>query len=564
MVGIVLLVAAGLQLISYFVFCDATDKRIYQSMESACDSAEEVLTDAILWDLRNVFLSEEYSALREQALEAEDESVIQRWMEQTAGPHLTEAWGSNPEEMVAERFSFGFEYESVFQWLASIRDNFGMDTVYLQYDIGGVTWNLIDANENLFWPGSVESPIREFDKYEDNAAIPPTYSRSEYGWLCTACHPIEDEASGEVICYVGVDVNMNDVMHDRYAFFVQSGALVLLLMAAAIVLSTVFAARMTKPITELTRAAQRFSDDGSGLTRDKVITLDIRSRDEIGELYHEIRSMEERIVDYTQNLTEITAEKARSETELRTAAEIQKSALPVIDESMSSRPEFELAACMYPAKAVGGDFYDFFLIDGDHLALLIADVSDKGVPAALYMMQAKILLRSCARQGGSPAEILSDVNRELCRNNPRATFVTVWLGILELSTGRLSCCNAGHEYPFLRQDGQFVLYRDKHGLMVGVREGIRYRDYELQLEPGDALFVYTDGVPEAQNAEEQFFGIERTEAALNTVAQQSAGVILDAVKQATDCFRGDASQFDDLTMLCLIYYGPGASAQSQE
>ncbi len=321
---------------------------------------------------------------------------------------------------------------------------------------------------------------------------------------------------------------------------------------------------MTKPITELTRAAQHFSDDGNGLTKDKVISLNIHTRDEIGELYHEIRSMEERIVDYTIHLTQITAEKTRSETELRTAAEIQMAALPVIDESISKRPEFELSASMDPAKAVGGDFYDFFLIDEDHLALLIADVSDKGVPAALFMMASKILLQSRARQGGSPSEILSAVNEEICRNNPSEMFVTVWFGILEISTGRLSCCNAGHEYPFLRQNGKFALYKDRHGMMIGVREGIRYRDYELLLEPGDALFVYTDGIPDAQNAENEFFGLARTEETLNAAEQQSAVTILDSVKQATDGFRGDTDQFDDLTMLCLIYRGPGGSAQAQE
>ena len=563
-VGVVLLVAAGLLLISYYVFCETTDERLYRSMESACNNAEEVLTDSILWDLREAFLSEEYQALRAQAVEAGDESMIRSWMAQTAGTYLMDEWDSNTEELVANGYTIEWEYGAVYEWLAAIRENFGMDTMYLQYDVDGVTYNLIDADEGIFWPGSIEREIPEFSGIEDNAAIPPTYSRSEYGWLCTACHPIEDEETGEVICYVGADINMNDVVHDRFAFFVQSGTLVLLVVVAAIVLSAVFAARMTKPITELTRAAQHFSDDGNGLTKDKVISLNIHSRDEIGELYHEIRSMEERIVDYTLHLTQITVEKTRSETELRTAAEIQMAALPVIDESISERPEFELSASMDPAKAVGGDFYDFFLIDEDHLALLIADVSDKGVPAALFMMASKILLQSRARQGGSPSEILSAVNEEICRNNPSEMFVTVWFGILEISTGRLSCCNAGHEYPFLRQNGKFALYKDRHGMMIGVREGIRYRDYELLLEPGDALFVYTDGIPDAQNAENEFFGLARTEETLNAAEQQSAGTILDSVKQATDGFRGDADQFDDLTMLCLIYRGPGGSTQSQE
>ena len=254
-------------------------------------------------------------------------------------------------------------------------------------------------------------------------------------------------------------------------------------------------------------------------------------------------------------MTQITAERERAESELRTAAGIQMSALPEIDASVSERPEFELAASMKPAKEVGGDFYDFFLIDDDHLALVIADVSDKGVPAALFMMSSKILLNYRARLGGSPGEILSAVNKEICRNNPSNMFVTVWLGILDLSTGRLSCSNAGHEYPFLRQGGTFTLYKDRHGLPVGAQERVRYRDYEIQLAPGDAVFVYTDGVPEAKNAEDAFFGVERTEKALNAGRSQSAEAIVNAVKQTVDDFVRDTQQFDDLTMLCAIYKG---------
>ena len=556
MIGIVLLLAAGLLAIFYHVFCREVDERSNERLWRACYNADEVLSDSLLWDIRETFLSEEFRAQRELALEAGDETLIRDWLAQRIGTHLAEEWNGTAEEFLQQGYTLEQEYEAVRSWLEEIRDNFNIDSVYLQYDADGVTYNLVDSNEDLFWPGSIESRIPEFEEFEDNGEIPPTYSRSEYGWLCTVCVPIEDWESGEVICFVGADINMNDIIRDRNSFFLQSGLLVVLLLIVAIALSTIFAGRMAKPITQLTRAAKSFSGDGSGLSREKLISLNIRSRDEIGELYHEIRSMEERIVDYTEHLTRITAERERAETELRTAAEIQNSMLPEIDRSVSECPEFALAASMNPAKEVGGDFYDFFLIDEDHLALVIADVSDKGVPAALFMMSSKILLNYRIRQGGSPAEILDAVNAELCRNNPTCMFVTVWLGILELSTGRLSCCSAGHEYPFLRSGGKFALYKDRHGLMIGAREGVRYRDYEIQLEPGDAVFVYTDGVPEVKNAENDFFGLERTEQALNAADGQSADAVLASVRQATDDFKGDARQFDDLTMLCVIYKGP--------
>ena len=309
---------------------------------------------------------------------------------------------------------------------------------------------------------------------------------------------------------------------------------------------------ITTPLQQLSRAAGSFAGGEKGYTKDSVISLNIRSKDEIGDLYRDIRSMEERIVDYTDHLTRITAEREHTETELHTAYGIQMSMLPSV---FPDRREYDLCASMAPAKEVGGDFYDFFLIDDTHLALVIADVSDKGVPAALFMMYAKILLSYRARLGGSPSEIIRDINEEIGRDNPSEMFVTVWLGILEIPTGRLCCCNAGHEYPFLRQGGSFSLLKDKHGLAIGMRSNIRYSEYEIQLQPGDAVFVYTDGVPEARNAREEFYGLKRTEETLNRCPSDTAEAVLQAIRDDNARFVGDATQFDDLTVLCLIYRG---------
>ena len=230
--------------------------------------------------------------------------------------------------------------------------------------------------------------------------------------------------------------------------------------------------------------------------------------------------------------------------------------LPNIFPAFPNRSEFDLYASMTPAKEVGGDFYDFFLIDDNHLAVLIADVSDKGVPAALFMMSSKILLNYRAQMGGTPSEILSAVNAQICQNNKSKMFVTVWLGILDLQTGVLSCANAGHEYPVIRgADGVFRLFKDKHGLVVGAMERSRYQDYEIRMQPGDAVFVYTDGVPEANNAAGEFYGIERMEATLNRISEHDPQSILLQMKADVDAFTGDAKQFDDVTMLCLEYKG---------
>jgi sigma-B regulation protein RsbU (phosphoserine phosphatase) len=231
--------------------------------------------------------------------------------------------------------------------------------------------------------------------------------------------------------------------------------------------------------------------------------------------------------------------------------------MPHIFPAFPDRPEFDIYASMDPAKEVGGDFYDFFLVDEDHLCMVMADVSGKGIPAALFMMASKIILQSCAMLGQSPAEILTKTNEAICSNNQEGMFVTVWLGILEISTGRLRAANAGHEYPVLKKaGGAFALHRDRHGLVIGAMDGVRYQGYELSLEPGTKLFVYTDGVPEAVDGEGRMFGAGRMLEALNRAPDAGPKEILENVRAAVDDFVRDAEQFDDLTMLCMEYIGP--------
>ena len=252
-------------------------------------------------------------------------------------------------------------------------------------------------------------------------------------------------------------------------------------------------------------------------------------------------------------------EEERISRELNTAASIQAGALPSIFPAFPDRKEFDIYASMTPAKEVGGDFYDFFMVDDNHLGMVIADVSDKGVPAALFMMSAKMIIASHAKMGKSPAEVMTAANVALCSNNREKMFVTVWLGILELSSGILACSNAGHEFPVIRgTDGVFRVFRDRHSLVLGGFDKSKYSEYELRLAPGNAVFVYTDGVPEANNSEGEFYGMERLEAALNQAAKESPEGILDSVKADVVKFVNGAKQFDDLTMLCVEYRGPAA------
>ena len=249
-------------------------------------------------------------------------------------------------------------------------------------------------------------------------------------------------------------------------------------------------------------------------------------------------------------------ENSRIETELNMASRIQADMVPNIYPAFPDREEFDIYATMDPAKEVGGDFYDFFLIDDDHLCMVMADVSGKGVPAALFMMASKIILANNAMMGKSPAQILHDTNASICSHNREEMFVTVWLGILEISTGKLTAANAGHEFPVLKNEsGAYELVKDKHGFVIGGMEGAKYKEYELTLTPGSKLFLYTDGIPEATDAEGKMFGLENMVATLNGVREDGPVDTLKGMKAAVDGFVKNAEQFDDLTMLCMEYKG---------
>ncbi|MBQ5398230.1 MAG: PP2C family protein-serine/threonine phosphatase [Ruminococcus sp.] len=247
---------------------------------------------------------------------------------------------------------------------------------------------------------------------------------------------------------------------------------------------------------------------------------------------------------------------ASTEMELGVATKIQANMLPNTFPFMPERGEFDLYASMSPAKEVGGDFYDFFMVDEDHLALVIADVSGKGIPAALFMMATKILIKNTVMTGKSPRETLITVNNQICENNEQEMFVTVWLGILDLSDGTLVTANAGHEYPVIKNpDGDFELFKTKHSFVVGGMQGINYKETEIKLKPNSKLFVYTDGVPEAENENENQYGCDRLISVLNRHKEEPPEKLLSVVSDDIKAFTQEQPQFDDLTMLCIHYKG---------
>ena len=311
-------------------------------------------------------------------------------------------------------------------------------------------------------------------------------------------------------------------------------------------ISKVFADRVVQPLQILQKDVQMISK-GNLEHRAKII-----QDDEIGELANAFNNMSASLQEYIKNLSSVMAEKERIGAELNVATQIQADMLPSIFPAFPEREEFDIYATMQPAKEVGGDFYDFFLVDEDHLAVVIADVSGKGVPAALFMVIAKTLLKNRAQMGDSPAKVLEVVNNQLCENNKAEMFVTVWFGVMQISTGKIVAANAGHEKPIIRKaDGEFEIFKDKHGFVMGGMEGMKYNEYELEIEKGGCLFVYTDGVPEATSSESELFGMERLVQVLNEEKDAPLPDILKSVKGSIDKFVKDAPQFDDITMLAL-------------
>ena len=376
-----------------------------------------------------------------------------------------------------------------------------------------------------------------------------------YGWLMTAMTPVL-HPDGSMAGYVMADISMNEVMSTQRDFLLVLATLLTALTVVFILLFLFVTRRQViRPIDLLTQATAAFIQNNETELAAGTATVnvpEIRTRDELELLANAFQKMQEDMISYIRSFMAVTAEKERIGAELNVATQIQADMLPRIFPAFPERREFDIYAGMTPAKEVGGDFYDFFLVDDNHLAMVIADVSGKGVPAALFMVITKTLLKNAVQMGLSPRQALEKVNNQLCENNEAEMFVTVWLGVYEISTGRLTAANAGHEYPAIRRaGGQFELFKDRHGFVLAGMENARYREYELEIGVGDTLFVYTDGVAEATDGANTLYGTDRMLAALNQSDGLGPEALVHQLKADIDCFVGTAPQFDDITMLAL-------------
>ena len=312
-----------------------------------------------------------------------------------------------------------------------------------------------------------------------------------------------------------------------------------------------------------TATAAFVSDRGDD---DRVLSpislLKVKTNDELQTLCESLKKMELDLNLHIDNLKNITAEKERIGAELNVATHIQESMLPSIFPAFPDRQEFDIYATMNPAKEVGGDFYDFFMVDERHLAVVMADVSGKGVPAALFMVIGKTLIKDHTQPGRDLGDVFSEINNLLCESNSEGLFITAFEGVLNLVTGEFKFVNAGHELPFICPGGgDFESYKINPGFVLAGMEGIKYAAGSMMLSPGDKVFQYTDGVTEATNGDGKLYGMDRLSLILNTVKDKAPGEILPAVKNDIDLFVGTAPQFDDITMLCLEFKAKMAESE---
>ena len=329
--------------------------------------------------------------------------------------------------------------------------------------------------------------------------------------------------------------------------------LILLILIMGLTAGDRLSRRIVRPLEHMTNRVRSLGGKNLQFRMEE----EYRTGDEIEVLAESFSALSAKTLQYVDQVKRVTAEKERIGAELTMANAIQRSQLPRLFPPFPNRHEFNLFATMKPAKEVGGDFYDFFMVDNDHVALVMADVSGKGVPAALFMMVTRMLIKSRLQSGESVAEALTNVNRQLCENNELGYFVTVWLAVLEISTGKGVAVNAGHEHPVLRRsDGKYELVLYRHSLAVAAMDGVRFRQHEFQLCPGDSFFVYTDGVTEATNGEHELFGTDRMLEALNKEPDAEPDQLLKNVMDDIHRFMDGEDQFDDITMMCLKYNGP--------
>ena len=336
-------------------------------------------------------------------------------------------------------------------------------------------------------------------------------------------------------------------MTEEEVFFTKKASVYMLAFMETIVFAIFFATIFVLVKVLVVKNIRKINTSLSQITDgDLNVTVDVRDNEEFASLSDDINSTVTTLKHYIDEAA------ARFDKDLEIAKQIQQSALPSVFPPYPNRKDFSIYASMNAAKEVGGDFYDFYLVDENHLAFVIADVSGKGIPGAMFMMTSKTLIKSFAESGLPVHEVLTNVNTQLCQNNEAGMFVTAWMGILDLQTGLIKFANAGHNPPLVKhKDGSYEFLKGKVNFVLAGMDMVKYKEQELQLQPGDEIYLYTDGVTEAHNSKNELFGEERLLESLNSTKGMTVESICKKVKDDVESFVCEAEQFDDITMLCV-------------
>ncbi len=500
-----------------------------------------------------------------------------------------EAYKSIPENVRQNQFTaeymdnFDFleqdeDYQRLKRMLGRLRKN--SDVEYLYFGVYDVETSsllyICDPDEDPStaclpgeWEAIGEEEMNAFTTWNGKGKLYDIGNTPRHGFMCTSGYPVGNTHDG-VRAFILADVTLSGVakgLRNLVLQYAVAVAVVMFLIGRR--LNRKLQETVVSPLNRIGQAAQQYvKDRNAGITAtDHFDRLEIHTGDEIEHLSIIMAGMEHDIGEHEAALVRLTSENERVRTEMDLAARIQMDMLPTQFPPFPDRNDFDIYAVMDPAKEVGGDFYDFFLIDDDHLALVMADVAGKGIPASLFMMESMIILSNTtiAVPELDPGIMLEAANNLIHLRNTADMFVTVWLGVLDLNTGLLRAASAGHEYPAIKApDGKYELLMDKHGFVLGTLEDMKYESYELQLEPGTRLFLYTDGVPEATSSDDELFGTDRMLEALNSEPDASPAKAIKNVKMAIDMFVEDAPQFDDLTMLSFEYRGGYTGKKEKE
>ncbi len=519
-----------------------------------------------------------YSSLRHYKTEAhhlldtmlslQDEAYLEKIFAKTR-----EVYDNLPEEIRSQQSSDEFFYAflplvdddfyAARDILVKFRENTGQRNMFLMFmdDENDRVVYVVDGDEDkwAYMPGQwTKAETDDTRDIVDSSWRLDITHGGEYGWIGSGAEPFYAR-DGQLLGYAVVDMDLNDFLGEMLSFLV---ILIPVSVALVVVLAFSFARTLGKNIithlVSMSAAARDYTQmDKVSLNKDTPSVyepLGIETSDEIEDLWKSMTVMEADIKDSIIRLRDITAQQERMEAELSIATRIQMGMLP---DKFPDSPVYDLFASMEPALQVGGDLYDFFMVDDTHLALVIADVSDKGVSAALFMVIAKTLIRSQTEQGlQDPADILADVNRKLMEVNKAYMFVTTWLGILDLDTGTVRYVDAGHEYPAIRRvGGLFEVISDEHSVPLAASLNAKFVSGEFTLSRGDTLFLYTDGVPEANNEKGELLGKDRMIEILNRKPDAGPKEVIENVKEGIAEYVKEAEQFDDTTMLCVRYNG---------